>query len=329
MSWCYSNIALDAPWRATLYSELPWSKDLTPSLAGILGFDPVMISIHPLHACHLGVGRDLAASVIRILASKRGYWRGHNQEVRLQTATQRLKWFAKQHRYSVTISKLCKNSLNWKSDCYPELKAKGFDTFVVLRWLNWELKNKDCGNDVLATVFSLNIRNFFTWTYWLYIPLFNDFFDDQSTYWVFHGYAQVVWALDAWLNLLTKSGMFLTDLEEKNRLVLGRLVVTSYVALAATAVAEKKFLFRLRPKFHLMDHLTSDVRASKLNCNIHATWMDEDAVKRWMRIKRQVHKRTASENVLRRFALGLRANLNRGLEIVRSSKGKCCRRWSF
>ena len=113
--------------------------------------------------------------------------------------------------------------------------------------------------------------------------------------------------------------MFLTELEEENRLTLGKLCTTSYAALAANAVQGKRFLFRLRPKYHLWHHLAIDVRASKLNCNIHATWMDEDSVKRWMRIKRQVHRRTATENVLRRFLLGLRANLDRGLALVRSS----------
>jgi len=114
--------------------------------------------------------------------------------------------------------------------------------------------------------------------------------------------------------------MFLTELEEQNRLALGKLSTVSYAALAAKAVEEKQFLFRLRPKYHLWHHLTFDVRRSKLNCNIHATWMDEDSVKRWMRVKRQVHKRTATENVLRRFLLGLRANLDRGLNMVRSSQ---------
>ena len=114
--------------------------------------------------------------------------------------------------------------------------------------------------------------------------------------------------------------MFLTELEEQNRLVLGRLMIVSYVALSANAVEQKKYLFRLRPKFHLLEHLSCDVRPSNLNCNIHATWMDEDSVKRWMRIKRMVHKRTATENVIRRFVLGLRANLDRGLKLTGSSQ---------
>ena len=168
VSWSYSNVSEDAPWRATLYSEPPWPADITPSLAGVVGFYPYMLSIDILHAFHLGVGRDLCASAIKILVMKRGYWRGRNQEARLQTATQRLKWFAKQHGYSVTMSKLSKTSLSWKNDCYPELKAKGFDTFVVLRWLVWEIKNKDCGNDLLSTVSSLNMFCFCEGSYrWL------------------------------------------------------------------------------------------------------------------------------------------------------------------
>ena len=133
-------------------------------------------------------------------------------------------------------------------------------------------------------------------------------------------FAKALWSADCWLNLLTKSGMFLTELEEQNRLALGKLCTTSYAALASKAVQEKRFLFRLRPKYHLWHHLAIDVRSSKLNCNIHATWMDEDST-------RQVHRRTASENVLRRFLLGLRANLDRGLALVRSSQEKKWR-WS-
>lgn len=130
--------------------------------------------------------------------------------------------------------------------------------------------------------------------------------------------AQALWSADSWLNLLAKSGMFLTELEEENRLVLGKLMITAYASLAAWALRERRFLFRLRPKFHLLHHCCVDVRKSKLNCNIRATWMDEDAIKRWMRVTRQVHKRTAAENSLRRFALGIRANLDRGMD--RSSR---------
>ena len=124
---------------------------MVPTLAGLLGFNIQMLGVDLLHIFHLGCGRDLCGSAIRIMASKRGYWRGRTQEDRLKTATQRLKWYAKQHGYSLAMSKLSKQNLNWKADCFPELKCKGFDCFVVLRWLVWEVGSKDIGNDVLST----------------------------------------------------------------------------------------------------------------------------------------------------------------------------------
>ena len=131
---------------------------------------------------------------------------------------------------------------------------------------------------------------------------------------------KALWSTDRWLNLLSKSEMFLTPLEEQNRVAIGNLMVTSLAALAAKAVEEKKCFFRLRPKFHLLHHAATDLRASNLNCNIHATWMDEDSIKRWMRVKRNVHKRTATESVLQRFLLGVRTNLERGLAKVKANK---------
>ena len=150
-SWSYSNVSEDSPWRSTLYSQLPWPQHVVPSLTGILGFSIKMIGVDILHIWHLGVGRDLCASAIKILTCKRGYWRGRNQEERLKVATQRLKWYAKQHGHTLTLSKLSKQSLSWKTDSFPELKSKGYDCFVVLRWLVWEVGNKDIGNDTLAT----------------------------------------------------------------------------------------------------------------------------------------------------------------------------------
>ena len=151
MNWCYSNVSDTAPWRGSLWSQDPWPQNVVPSLTGILGFSLRMLGVDLLHIFHLGVGRDLVASAIRILASKRGYWRGRNQEERLKFATQQLKAFAKRHNYSLTMSKLSKQSLNWKADAFPELKAKGYDCFVVLRWLVSEINNEDIGNDTLAT----------------------------------------------------------------------------------------------------------------------------------------------------------------------------------
>ena len=78
-----------------------------------------MLGVDLLHIFHLGVGRDLCGSAIRIMASKRGYWRGRTQEQRLKTATQRLKSYAKQHGYSLAMSKAFETKPQLEGRLFP------------------------------------------------------------------------------------------------------------------------------------------------------------------------------------------------------------------
>ena len=75
-----------------------------------------MIQADILHTFHLGVGRDLVGSVIKILASSRTYWPGSKIEHRLSFATRRLQQWARLRKLSLTLSKLSKQSLGWASD---------------------------------------------------------------------------------------------------------------------------------------------------------------------------------------------------------------------
>ena len=151
-AWCYSNVDVSAPWRSTMYAEAPWPPNITPSLAKTIGFSVAMLGVDLLHIWYLGVGRDLCASAIRILARCRWYWHGNNVDSRLDFATQRLKWFAGQHHLKLAMSRITKQNLNWKNDSYPEMRVKGYDCSVVLRWLVWEMSQKDLDNDLLSTV---------------------------------------------------------------------------------------------------------------------------------------------------------------------------------
>ena len=259
----------DSPWMNTFFTQDPWS--VRPALADVDGFTMRMLSIDLLHAFHLGVGRDLCGSAIRIFASQRwGIWSGSNIEARLEFATSRLKAFASRNRLSLTLKKLSQSNLTWETLKYPELKCKGYDTYIVLKWLVEEVTLQDCGNDLLACA---------------------------------------LWAADSWLRVLSKSGLFLTPNEELHKLQVGNLFLKSYLNLAVGALENRKMLYRLRPKFHLLFHLVNENRPSRLNCTLNSTWMDEDAMKKWMRIARMVHKRTAAENTLRRFILGFHTKL--------------------
>ena len=111
--------------------------------------------------------------------------------------------------------------------------------------------------------------------------------------------------------MLHRAEVFLTPAEQEHREVIGRLFIETYCKLASDAVSAKQKLWRTRPKFHLFDHMVSDSRPSLLNPTFGSTWMDEDAIKRWFRIKKRVHKRNATLNCLRRWLLALPGQLQK------------------
>lgn len=148
---CYTNADPGAPWRYTFYSQLPWGA-VPPEFVNLVGFDVKMINIDIMHAWHLGVGRDLAGGAIQQLAKLRWFWHGRTQEDRLANATARLRRFCKQRNLLLTLRKLTKANLRWKTDCYPEVRCKAYDTYIILSWLADEVTNQNCGDDDLSTV---------------------------------------------------------------------------------------------------------------------------------------------------------------------------------
>ena len=65
MEMCYTNLSPGALWRGTLYDANPW--DVIPAFANLTGFDVRMLGMDLLHLFHLGVGRDMVGSAMRIL----------------------------------------------------------------------------------------------------------------------------------------------------------------------------------------------------------------------------------------------------------------------
>lgn len=53
---CYVNLDPQASWRSTIGQDSPWQHQ--PEYSKLIGFDPLMISIDPMHCWHLGTGRD-------------------------------------------------------------------------------------------------------------------------------------------------------------------------------------------------------------------------------------------------------------------------------
>ena len=186
---------------------------MRPVLADVDGFTLRMLSIDLLHAWHLGVGRDLCGSAIRVLASQRRFWAGRNIELRLEVAISRLKAFARRNGLQLRLQKLSKSNLTWESLKYPELKCKGFDTYVALKWLVEEVTQQECGNSFLACA---------------------------------------LWSANSWLQVLSKGGLFLTEGEELHKVHVGNLFLKSYLNLAVSALEGQKNALQVETEIPLV-----------------------------------------------------------------------------
>ena len=272
LNYAYTNVNDNAAWRSTEWTTLPWQH--TPELSLCRGFSIKMLAVDLLHAFHLGCGRDLLGSALKVLVKQR-YFPGTNIEKSLSHASLKLKRFAKSRGLSLTLSRLSKQNLMWVSDAYPELKCKGFDTYIVLSWLVEETSQSPPVSAMPDVQVALN---------------------EMCT---------CLWAADSWVGMLAHADMFLTEQQQCHKEVVGSIFLSMYISLAGRSLHLRERYWRTRPKFHLLDHVIKERRASRLNADVNSTWMDEDWVKRVMRTKKGTHKRTACEKSLRRWILGL------------------------
>ena len=244
-----------------------------------------MISADILHVWHLGSGRDLAASCVVLLVKHR-YFNGSNIEQSLARATERLKAYCKSHKLSLMLKKLTKQNLSWCSDSYPELKAKGHGTAVILQWLNAEMM-------VQQPVAKPNA------------------YGGQRT---LDDMQLCLWSADSVLRMCMLAPQFFDESHQRHKVAVGTIFMNSYLTLAGRAIQDGVRLWKIRPKLHIWHHVLLEDRPSRQNPHFQSTWMDEDFIKRTMRITRRTHKRTAPVASLQRWLLGLQINLEAALQ---------------
>ena len=282
---CYTDISEGAEWRGTLYATVPWEDP--PPFSLLPGFNLRMIGADILHAWHLGVCRDLIGSVLRVLSKLKVFRRGGNLEDQLSAASSSLRHFAKARKLSLNLRRLSKSNLNWKTDAYPEAHIKGFDSYIMTLRLDWFL-HEGATQEVQDRV-PAQIKT-------------------------------VVWAANSLMSVWMGSPMFMSDEQKLHIHVIGQLFIRVYVELAAQALQDGVRLWRIRPKLHLLHHLILEQRVTQINAHYFSTWMDEDNVKRIMRVKKRTHKLQASDRSIKRWLLGLRPKLDSVLEKLRENR---------
>ena len=260
----YTDCSESAGWRVTEYMSLPWH--VPPALAGLVGFCLGIISLDVMHLWHLGCCRDITASCMKLMCKTRGlYYDGHNIEARLAQMVQEIRAFAASQGKQVSFQKLTKMTLVWRTDKCPELHVSAADAGVCLAWLVEKL-------------------------------------EEQPLPPPYDGALGCSWAAHNMVKMMMNSDFFLSSEEREAIYTVGTLYQVTYAKLAAIAHAEGVKLFKVRPKYHLISHLLSDVcfRASARNPAVDANWVDEDWVKWSLRMYRRMNRRTASLNLLKR-----------------------------
>ena len=264
-SMVYTDPSDTAAWRRSEYFEDPWT--VPPSLSNLTGFSLQTVSWDLLHLWHRGCSRDLIGSAFKLMCRQRGlYYHASNIEGRLGQLAADIKVFAAAQNKSVTFKKLTKTTLVWKGGCCPELHASAADAGLCLAFLVSKLEEIPMGAP-------------------------------------YDGLLGCVWAAHHMVAMLMNGNFFLSQEERDAVHTVGNVYLVTYAKLASMAHSRGEFFFKVRPKYHMMTHLLSDVllRGSGRNPSVDACWVDEDFVKYMLRIYRKVSRRKASLNLLKRM----------------------------
>lgn len=242
---------------------------LEPAYAGLVGFCLQQIYPDLLHVWNLGISRDLIGCVLKIILTNESVFSGPNIAARLQTATDSLRSFARRNGFHLKMKRLTKKKIMWASKKYPEFRGSGSDSHVVAVWLE--------------SVLSAH----------------SDQFPDLCT---------LLWSGNRMMKVLYNAGRFLDAQERETVRVLGRIFCQLYLNKASEAIQNSVFLWKVRPKMHLLVHIC-ECRSGFLNASFYATWLDEDWLKQISRTMRLTSVKTTQVRVMERWLLSIPYNL--------------------
>ena len=271
-SLIYTNLDPEAGWRQTLWTDKPY--DIEPSLTALTGYtEQYFITSDVMHNWHMGCLRDLLGSTIKVLCKAKNYFDGSTVDKRLGALYREAKAWAKENRVQLSLRWIKKTTVLWRSDVCPELRCSASDAGVMHRFLLHKLLQKPPPR--------------------------------------YPGLTVALWSADAFISVMAKGSLFLTEAERHHIYETGFLYCRSFLKLANEANANGELLFKLRPKYHHMTHhiMEAKDRPSSRNAMWDAVFMDEDYIKWTTRMTRSMSAETAALNVLRRYRVVTRQAL--------------------
>ena len=274
-NYVYTNLAPDAAWRTDHHVPEMWTSP--PAMSSLYDFHAGTVALDLLHIFHLGILRDLIGTGFKLVCmTKNEYYSGRTIDKRLHQLTRDLFAWAKQNKLDLSLRKVHKGNLVWKGNMCPELRCKGADALTCLRFLNDKVQRQP--------------------------PL------------KYAGIVGCVWAAERFIGCLAHGSLFLLESESLTAYTTGLSFLHTYIGLAGQALAANEFLFKVRPKYHLLVHVVESLKPVRnvlhRNPFFDATFGDEDYVKHLLTLKKKMSRRTASLNVLRRFLVMNKSNID-------------------
>ena len=150
-----------------------------------------------------------------------------------------------------------------------ELRSKGYDSFIILKWLASELA--DCQ-----------------------LPAFEHI-------------SAVIWGADKFASLLCSSPWFMTEATAQQIRVVGEAFCKLYLQGVHERPLVFKVRPKWHLVLHVCND--AHQRRSHRNPNTDSTWLEEDFMKKVSRVIKRTHKRTSACTALQRYAIAVRQKL--------------------
>ena len=268
----FTDVSDEAPHHASYCLRDPWVNP--PPYSGLVGFAISMVVPDLLHVLNMGVGRDLCGSVLALVLKERVVFEAGSLKERMALASQSLRTFARLKGWPLKMKRFTRKKLGWGPSVYPELKTgSAYDTAVVSRWLEQVLQ-----------------------------PHSQQYPECCALLWSINSAMAILYGSHSW---------FLSSQDQSRVKTLGSLFLQVYVRMAVNAISAHKFIFRCRPKLHLLDHLLRSRR--RINCARYSTWMDEDFLKHIGHTLRLTSGLSAQTRTLQRWLLLLPESLRQSM----------------
>jgi hypothetical protein len=278
----YTDLRDEAMWQQTTVRTLDFIQNAirlsgsAPALCNIRGWSADTILFDTMHNLFIGIGKDLCGAALCRLIEVGYYSKSEESEVHLKVFVQQCRKWCHKHNVALHPPKLDKYSVKHlpekaskvKDAVMPELDVKAAYVKLFLVILAHEMYVASiCGDEEIRAL------------------------------------SLCLYHCASWIAVLNTAGMFLKSDEAGLAVFHGDLFLKSYRYLAAFSVKLNRPRYKLRPKFHCLDHTIKDLKVWSLNPFYATCFMDEDFMGKIKCISSHCHAGTMVPRTFSRYSI--------------------------